>query len=814
MPNKSNTKIVTAKVDEHKLSTVVKPQDMSLEEWQVALRHQAAEKEVFNIVENVDNEETGYYSVYNPRSKNLYKVIYRGEESRWNFCACLDFKSNCLGTCKHIEAVKLWLASNNRLPNPTLPAYTSVYLSYRHGRTISIRFGADNRLDFERLAASYFDANNELLPARLDSFSTFLAEARQISNTFRCYPDVLQYIIEYRDKQRRSQLVAEHCDDKELNSLLHIDLYPYQREGIRFAIAAGKSIIADEMGLGKTVQAIGAAEVFRKEGFVSSVLIICPTSLKYQWKREIEKVCDTEVVIVEGNQLQRKNHYSSPEFYKIVSYNSASNDIKLYGSLRADMVIMDEAQRLKNWNTQIAKALRRIDSTYTIILSGTPLENKLQELYSIVQFVDQYCLGPFYKFMDFTTITSPENGQIVGYKNLNAVGEMLAHVMIRRTKKEVELQLPRRSDKNLFVPMTREQRMIHDDFHNAVAQIVAKWQHTQFLNEIDRKRLLLLLSQMRMVCDSTFVLDERSRHDTKIEELINIVKELTESGNEKLVVYSQWERMTRLVCMELDRLNIGYAYLNGSVPSEKRKELIERFTEDDACRVFVSTDAGSTGLNLQSASVMVNLDVPWNPALLEQRIGRIYRIGQHRNVQIINFVSERTIEERMLSTLDLKSNIAHGVLDSGADNVFLDDKRFNLLMDSLDCIVSAEKTNKAVVITEECEQAKPAVPVQTTIDFGLDDLEEVGNGSTVSVDLPKVEHKVELEKSAQDMLQQGVSFISRLSETMTSPEKMDALLDTIIKVDKDTGKTKLEIPVPDKKTVEQMLRLLSKLLLK
>jgi superfamily II DNA/RNA helicase len=228
----------------------------------------------------------------------------------------------------------------------------------------------------------------------------------------------------------------------------------------------------------------------------------------------------------------------------------------------------------------------------------------------------------------------------------------------------------------------------------------------------------------------------------------------------------------------------------------------------------VSTDAGSTGLNLQSASILVNLDIPWNPALLEQRAGRIYRIGQHRNVQIINFVAERTIEERMLSTLDFKANVAHGVLDSGADNVFLDDKRFNLLMESLGCIITPEKPLKTAVISEEAEQMKSVQPVQTSIDFGLEDMEEVDAAASVHVDVPKFERKVALEKSAQDMLQQGVSFVSKLSDTLTSPDKTAALLDTIVRVDPETGKTKLEIPVPDKKTVEQMLRLFSRLFLK
>src|SRR5574344_1453803 len=186
---------------------------MSLEEWQIALRCQAAEKENFHIIENIDNEETGYYSVYNPKSKSLYKVIYRGVDSRWNYCSCMDFKSNQLGTCKHLEAVKLWLAANHKRPVSVLPAYTSVYLSYRGERNIRIRYGSDNQEEFIRLASQYFNLDQELKAGKIETLSHFLADAVKISNTFKCYPDVLQYIIEYRDKKRRRQLVDKKCSD-------------------------------------------------------------------------------------------------------------------------------------------------------------------------------------------------------------------------------------------------------------------------------------------------------------------------------------------------------------------------------------------------------------------------------------------------------------------------------------------------------------------------------------------------------------------------------------------------------------------------
>ena len=234
------------------------------------------------------------------------------------------------------------------------------------------------------------------------------------------------------------------------------------------------------MGLGKTIQAIGTAELMKKNKLVGSVLIVCPTSLKYQWKKEIEKFTDSTVLVVEGNHLQRKQLYESEEFYKIVSYNSMSNDVKILRSLRTDFLIMDEVQRLKNWKTQISQSARHIDADYTVVLSGTPLENKLEELYSVMQFVDQYCLGPYYRFMDQTVVTN-ETGKVIAYKNLNEVGERLKSVLIRRRKRDVALQLPHRQDKILFVPMTKEQREMHDEYQVQVSQLVQKWSRNRFL---------------------------------------------------------------------------------------------------------------------------------------------------------------------------------------------------------------------------------------------------------------------------------------------------------------------------------------------
>lgn len=813
---KKNKTVKKAKDSINKVSYHYKPDNLTLQEWQVALRRQAAVKEQFAISEKDRKEYPGYYNVINPVTGNEYKVVYRGQDSSWNYCSCMDFKTSQLGTCKHLEAVKLWIEENHRKVCQEIPPYTSVYLSYQGERKVCLRIGTDNEEEFRQLAVPYFTPDGVMRPEALNSVTEFFRDAVRLNNTFRWYPDALNFILEQRDLRRRGQLVSDYASDTALDKLLKTKLYPYQKEGIRFAFCAGKSIIADEMGLGKTIQAIGTAELMKNHHFISSVLIVCPTSLKYQWKKEIERFTDSQAVVVEGNHLVRKKLYEAEETYKIVSYNSVCNDIKILKSLHTDFLIMDEVQRLKNWNTKISRNARHIESEYAVILSGTPLENKLEELYSIMQFVDQFCLGPYYQFVDQTVVKS-DTGKVISYKNLNAIGERMKNVLIRRRKKDVALQLPGRMDKVLFVPMTEQQREMHDEYQNIVAQLVFKWTRTRFLSEKDRKRLLLLLSQMRMICDSTYILDQKSRYDTKVEETLNILKNVFDSGDEKVVIFSQWERMTRLIAKELDELGVRYEYLHGGVPSEARKNLVDNFTELPESRVFLSTDAGSTGLNLQVASILINLDLPWNPAVLEQRIARIYRIGQKRNIQVINLVASQTIEERMLSTLNFKTSLFEGILDNGEDTIFLEDSKFDKIMDSIKVVAdSSEMANDTGTDGSNIDLADKEEKVEKTADKEvITELLESQEEEQVLQQEPKERVKStvnEIEEHPEQLVQQGLSFLSGLARTLSSPEATQKLVDSIIEEDKETGQTTLRIPVPDKESVTGILNLFGKLL--
>jgi SNF2 family DNA or RNA helicase len=350
-------------------------------------------------------------------------------------------------------------------------------------------------------------------------------------------------------------LFPRGATDPKLLSLLKVPLYPYQAEGALFAARVGRALIGDDMGLGKTIQAIVAAEILARHFGVSKVLVICPTSLKYQWQSEISRFTGrggkNAPRVIGGGRMQRQKDYALEDFCKITNYEKLKPDLDLIAAWAPELVIVDEAQRVKNWNTIAARALKRIDSSYAIVLTGTPLENKLEELISIVQFVDQHRLGPTWKLLHEHQVKD-EAGRVTGYTKLEKIGQTLAPVMIRRRKSEVLQQLPVRTDQNLLVPMTEPQMIYHQENADEVAKIVRRWRKTRFLSDKDQRRLMIALQNMRMSCNSTYLLDQETDHGVKADELATLFDQLLTEPESKAVVFSQWTRTHDIVIRRLE----------------------------------------------------------------------------------------------------------------------------------------------------------------------------------------------------------------------------------------------------------------------
>jgi hypothetical protein len=444
-------------------------------------------------------------------------------------------------------------------------------------------------------------------------------------------------------------------------------LYPYQQEGMLHLAFTGRALLADEMGLGKTVQAVAACELLRRTLGIRRVLVISPASLKGEWEEQIAKFTDLPSRIIQGPRAHRLRQYDEPAFFNLANYEQIRPDVEeINATLRPDVIILDEAQRIKNWQTKTAMSVKRLSSPYAFVLTGTPVENRIDEIYSITQFLNPYIFGPLFRFnRDFYQLD--EKGRAIGYKNLDQLHKRLLPVMLRRRKEDVEGQLPGRTINTYFVAMHKEQMLRYGEYESKAARVAAMAKKRPLKKE-EMERLQQYLACMRMLCDTPYILDQDCRISPKLKELGNILQELTEDGDHKIIIFSEWERMLKLVREQAEEMGLGYALHTGKIPQPKRRHEIRRFKNDPECRLFLSTDSGATGLNLQVADVVINLDMPWNPARLEQRIARAWRKHQKRPVQVINLVSEDSIEHRMLSLLEQKRSLAEGVVDGKGKN--------------------------------------------------------------------------------------------------------------------------------------------------
>ena len=645
-----------------------------LVEEQIQARQKRAKKAIDRILKR-PRGPYGDYTVLSTSGKE-YRVAMRGPGLFDNFCTCPDFARNTLGTCKHIESILARLRKRHRSQlarHHFERERASVSLVY--GDSLEVKLNLPDRADppLNKIRSEYFDSAGFLRRGEYHNFSRVMGRLRRADSAAVIYSDVLDYVE--RVNELREGLVWEKRQLKKLASgkpvlhdLLKVPLFPYQVQGTLFAASRGRVVLADDMGLGKTIQTIAAATLLRQRRGIQRVLVVSPASVKYQWKTEIERFSDLSAQVIDGRRTRRAKLYASPTFFNLINYELIPHDMRLIQDLRPDLIVLDEAQRIRNWKTRTARTVKQLKSRYAIVLTGTPLENKLEELYSVVEFVDGRVLGPAFRFLH-DHIQTTETGKLIGYSGLRQIHKQLEPILIRRTREEVLKQLPERTDQVFRVPLTDQQAEPYWEQNEILGRLMSKWSRQGWLSEVDLRRVTCCIQNMRMLCNSTFLFDKETNYSPKLVEFREIILELTVEEHRKVVVFSEYQLMTRLAAQELDDLGIEYVSLHGGVPTPKRGDLMARFREDPECMVFLSTDAGGVGLNLQSASAVINFEPPWNPARLEQRIGRVHRMGQSRPVQVIHVLTENSIEERVWRTMQLKKALFSGLFDLTADEV-------------------------------------------------------------------------------------------------------------------------------------------------
>ena len=758
-------------------------------------RTERAKKEKFRLASSEPDRPWTDYQLLSASSGKTYRLALRGEAYGESYCSCPDFRTNTLGTCKHL-IYALDRIRRKFSPAVRKKAYRNreLFVHLAYGEQVSLRMCLPDKAseEVQQLADKCVGGPIKDIPGLMRT----IRKLEQGGHAVTIYPDAEEF-IDRRLQQARlvdltTQIRVNPANHPLRKKLLKEELLPYQLDGVAFVAGAGRAILADDMGLGKTIQGIGAAELLAQEANVRRVLVICPASVKSQWRNEIRRFSNRDVQIVVGPAAQRGTQYESECFFTICNYEQVLRDIQPIERAQWDLIILDEGQRIKNWESKTARVMKGLKSTFALVLSGTPLGNRLDDLYSVAQFVDDRRLGPAFRFQNRHRIVD-ERGKVLGYKNLAELRSQLRPILLRRTKDLVLKELPPRTTEIVRIPPTEEQKELHDSHMRIVSQIARK----SFITEMDLLRLQKALLMCRMTADSTFLVEKKKpAFSSKLDRLAELLEEMFSEPDRKAVVFSEWTTMLDIIEPLLKKLKLEFVRLDGSVPQKQRQELVHRFQQHSECRLFLTTNAGSTGLNLQAANTVINVDLPWNPAVLEQRIARAHRMGQKQPVQVYILVTEETIEENLLATLSAKHELSLAVLDENSD------------ASQVDMVSGIEELRRRL---EVLLGAKSEAPVDQS-------MQTAGQALSAKLDSGTTMRRERLAEAGGELLGSAFRFLGELvsaGEATRPPEQLVSDLHRRLaesaEFDKE-GRPRLTITLPDRSALKSLADTMARLL--
>jgi len=731
-----------------------------------------------------------------------YKILLRDFENETGYSNSMDARLNKLGTTKHIMFAFKELKNNKKLFDKLSKNYPfiEVFCDPLNDYKISWYYPHYLSVDEQLLISRYFKKSSYIEDDKVTSLLEFIEEARSFPNI--CVrPEVTEKIEAAFEKQMLERISTQYTIDY---SGINADLYPYQKEGVRFALFRKNAIIADEMGLGKTIQAIVTA-VLKKEVFgFRKTLVICPASLKEQWKKEIEKFTGEKALVVQGFPQEREKQYKDDSyFFYIINYETVLRDAPAINRAGMDFLIFDEVQRAKNFETKTANSLKTLEARHKLAITGTPIENRLIDIFSVMGILDPTFFGPLWEFSYQHCLFDPEKyNKINGYYNLQKLNKKLEQVLIRREKYKVIDQLPNIRQINIPLKLSPLQADMHGSFAQSLSYILRK----KFLTPYDLQKIMLLLANMRMVCDSTYLIDEHTNESPKLEELRNILVEKMDVPNKdyKIIIFSEWVKVHKLIGKMLRENNIGFVELNGSIPVKARGDLIKKFENNPQYKVFLSTEAGGTGLNLQVANTLFNFELPWNPAKKNQRIGRIDRIGQKSTkLTIYNFITKLSIEEQIASGLIVKQNLFDGVLNSNMQTDFVDFsskgrsqfiEQLEIFLDQMEKRQPAEPEEQLLEMLKEVgiEPAKDEAATDE-IDLTGDELESLEKTPEAPPQQKPQQPAPQIEEFEQ-VMNSGMQFLSGLFKMSTGKDM--GIENQKIEINRETGEVTMRFKIP------------------
>ena len=490
---------------------------------------------------------------------------------------------------------------------------------------------------------------------------------------------VIEELYESRNEEELFFQLEERYDKlKEFKNIEPIEapqhlkpiLRPYQESGFQWLNYLHEvkwgGILADDMGLGKTIQALSFMHHIKETNGSLKALVVCPTTLMYNWENEIKKFTPTLTYYIHHGGTRVKQPLTQTTFDVIITtYGTLRSDIKLFVEPDFDYIVLDESQAIKNPSSKVTKAASLLKAKSRLCLSGTPLQNNTFDIFAQMNFLNPGMLGSMEFFKQEFAVPIDKFGEKEQKDHLR---KLLFPFILRRTKEQVAKDLPDKTEMILFCEMGDEQRKIYDAYRNDFRDKILGVVDSQ---GIQRSQLTILqgLMKLRQICDSPAIMKEEEKFPNVSIKLDELVREITENmSNHKALVFSQFLGMLALIREKLDELGVKYEYFDGSTTAPDRQKAIDGFQNDDTCRVFlISLKAGGVGLNLTAADYVYIVDPWWNPAVEQQAIDRTHRIGQTKNIFAYRMICKDTVEDKILSLQEKKRALAADLItdDSG-----------------------------------------------------------------------------------------------------------------------------------------------------
>ncbi len=479
--------------------------------------------------------------------------------------------------------------------------------------------------------------------------------------------------LELQEKKNNLlQLSEASQNNTPLPEGLNATLRPYQEAGFNWLAYLDTvkwgGLLADDMGLGKTIQTLTFLQYYLKKNNELLTLVVCPTTLIYNWQNEILKFTpDLQFLVHHGSGRTKKVEELRNTNVLITTYGTLRSDIEILMKLSLDYVVLDESQSIKNPTSKVAKAAMLLNTKNRIALSGTPMQNNTFDIFAQLHFLNPGMLGSKEFFKDNFATPIDKFQEEVTKAHLR---KLIFPFLLRRTKEQVAKDLPDKTEITLYCEMGKEQKKIYNTYRDMYR---AKILGTIDDMGVEKSQFAILqgLMKLRQICDSPAILKESTplpNHSVKLDELTTQLQD--NIGNHKVLIFSQYLGMLALIRDKLSATNVAFEYFDGSSTAKQRQDSIANFQENEDCRAFlISLKAGGTGLNLTAADYVYIIDPWWNPAVEQQAIDRTHRIGQTKNIFAYRFICKDTIEEKIVELKQRKSSLVRDIVAD--DNGFV-----------------------------------------------------------------------------------------------------------------------------------------------